>query len=131
VALFRPCAGLRYTPHIRALTVSTFSDRVTSIGVDPDGDVVAGGVFAGSVDVGGQILTEGGLYAAFFAKYDPSGALLLSASYGSDDRSWLTTVAADSLSHVFLLGPFAGTIDIDGPLVSAGEDDVYLAKIAP
>jgi hypothetical protein len=40
-------------------------------------------------------------------------------------------VAADSLGHVFLLGPFAGTIDIDGPLVSAGEDDVYLAKIAP
>ncbi len=107
------------------------NDRVTTIAAAPDGNVLVGGVFAGSLDLGGVMLTSDGLYDAFVAKYDPTGELLFSASYDASGTSWITNVAADSFGDVFILGHFKGTLEIDGEaMISAGFDDVFLAKLA-
>ena len=77
------------------------------------------------------MLTSDGIYDAFVAKYDPAGELLFSASYDASGTSWITNVAADSVGDSFILGHFKGTLEIDGEaMISAGFDDVFLAKLA-
>lgn len=108
------------------------AESVTAIATDSDGNVLVGGLFGGSLEIGGATLTTEGLYASFLAKYDPAGELLFSTSYDSEVSSWIVGIAADSLGDVFFAGHFTETIDIDGDeLISAGYDDVILAKIAP
>jgi hypothetical protein len=107
------------------------TDRVNAIAVDPDGNVLVAGVFLESIDVGGVVLTTDAV-ASFLVKFDPDGQLLFSESYNPGPSVWITDVAADSLGDAFLLGHFTGTVDVGGDaLVSAGADDVFLAKIAP
>ncbi len=107
------------------------NDRVTTIAAAPDGNILVGGIYVGSLDLGGAMLTSDGIYDAFVAKYDPAGELLFSASYDASGTSWITNVAADSVGDSFILGHFKGTLEIDGEaMISAGFDDVFLAKLA-
>jgi hypothetical protein len=70
------------------------------------------------------------------AKFDPSGTHMWSRRFGDtmvDPTTQAgTDVVADPWGNAILAGGFFGSIDFgDGPLVSAGESDTFLARLVP
>jgi hypothetical protein len=109
------------------------SSRIDAITSDAAGNVIVGGIFNQTVDLGGGAeLTAGPNTAAFLAKYDPAGELLHGVSLGTGaGYHWLAGVATDSAGHVVVLGSFSESIDIaDEVLTTAGKTDIFLAKLA-
>lgn len=68
----------------------------------------------------------------FAAKLDPAGAFVWARSYGVAGTQVATAVAVDQYDNVIIGGYSDDTIDFGGiALVSAGNFDVFLAKLAP
>ena len=108
------------------------SDRGYSVATDASGNVFVTGIFDGTVDFGGGNLPTAGYGDIFVAKFDPSGTHLWSHGFGSaSDNDSGYSVATDAAGNVFVTGYFAGTVDFGGgPLVSAGNYDIFLAKFS-
>ena len=118
----------------------TFGDqsdqRATAVAVDPSGDILVVGYFAGTIDFGcsGGPLASAGGTDAFVVKLDPSGVCTWAEGFGDQSDQQATAVAVDSSGNVLVAGNFAGAIDFGsngGPLVSAGGTDVFVAKLDP
>jgi hypothetical protein len=108
---------------------STASDHGRSVAVDGSGNVFVTGLFQGTVDFGGGILTGAGQPDIFIAKYDANGNHLWSRRFGSGNEDVGWSVVADDSGNVFVTGYFSGTVDFGGGnLVSAGLWDIFLAK---
>lgn len=104
-------------------------DYGRSVAVDPSGNVFLTGNFEQTVDFGGGNLTSVGEGDIFLAKYDAHGSHLWSRRFGSvvEDRG--NALAADHSGNVWVTGYFQRTVDFGGgPLVSAGSEDMFLAK---
>jgi len=108
------------------------SARVDAITADPAGNVIVGGVFNQTIDLGGGPVAAGPDTTAFLAKYDPAGNHLHSVILAGDGGDqWIYAAAADSAGHVVVLGTFTESIAIAGEaLISAGGNDIFLAKLA-
>jgi hypothetical protein len=102
----------------------------TGVAVDSAGDVVVIGTFSGSIDFGDGPLTSAGGDDIFVAKLDASGNHVWSKRFGDANNQQGTGVAVDSAGDVVVIGTFSGSIDFgDGPLTSAGGDDIFVAKL--
>jgi len=101
------------------------------IAVDPLGDVVVVGHFKGTIDLGGGTLTSAGGSDFFVVKLDASGNHLWSkrfGSAGSEDNA--ASLAVSPAGEVVLFGNLAGTLDFGGgPLTSAGQTDLFVARL--
>ncbi|MBI4701343.1 MAG: SBBP repeat-containing protein [Deltaproteobacteria bacterium] len=100
-----------------------------AIAVDALGNVLVAGMFTGTVNFGGGMLTSAGSYDGFVAKLGPDGTHLWSKRFGdaSDQRAYAT--ATDASGNVVLAGYFHGSIDLGGgKLTSAGGEDIFVAK---
>ncbi len=107
----------------------TGEDYGTAITTDPANNVLVTGRFEGSIDFGGGPLTSGGLLDVFLAKFDATGAHVWSEGFGSPGHDATYGLAADGSSHLVAIGSFISSIDLGGgPLVSAGGQDVFLAR---
>lgn len=108
------------------------SARVDAITADPAGNVIVGGIFNQTIDLGGGPVAAGPDTTAFLAKYDPAGQYLHSVILAGDGgNQWIYAVAADSAGHIVVLGTFTESITIGGELlISAGGNDIFLAKLA-
>jgi FlgD Ig-like domain len=105
------------------------AQEALDVAVDPAGNVLIVGQFLGSINFGGANLTSLGV-DVFVAKLDPGGAHLWSKRFGSTLSQSAQAVATDADGNVYLAGTFKNAIDFGGgPLTSAGEDDVFLAKL--
>jgi hypothetical protein len=106
---------------------------VTSVAVDAAGNVVIAGFFSGAVSFGGAPLASAGGYDIFVAKLDPEGGILWNKRFGDEADQRAFGVAADSAGNTFLVGTFAGAIDLGGdvPLKSAGEANALVVKLGP
>jgi hypothetical protein len=104
-------------------------DTYTSA-VDPEGNLVVGGYFDGTTDLGGGPVTPHGAVDGFVAKYSGSdGAHLWSRSYGGTVDAITHAVAVDASGGVVIGGQFSETVDLGGgPLTSAGGADIMLAR---
>jgi hypothetical protein len=97
------------------------------IATDANGNVLVSGAFEGTVDFGGGPLTSAGIWDAFVAKLDPAGDHLWSQRIGEQAYAFITT---DAAGNVLVVGYFQGTVDLGGgPLTSAGDWDVFVAKL--
>jgi hypothetical protein len=97
------------------------------------GDVVVTGTFCGTVDYGGGMLESDGNYDIFAAKFDPDGNHVWSRQFGDtgDDQGG-RDIAFVGSGDVTMGGEFYGAVDFGGgPLVSAGDTDIFLAKLDP
>ncbi|MFH1320411.1 MAG: SBBP repeat-containing protein [Bacteroidota bacterium] len=119
---------------------SASSDNGHSITVDVSGNVYITGDFYNTADfdpgAGTANLTPVGMYDIFLAKYDSSGNYLWAKRLGSPDFDCGYSITTDESSNVLITGSFQGTVDFDpGPgtanLISAGYDDIFLAKYDP
>jgi hypothetical protein len=94
-----------------------------------NGGAVIAGSFEGTVDFGGGALVSAGAADAFLASYDYLGAHMWSKQLGDAVAQTATGVAVDAAGNVYVVGDFAGKIDLGGgDLTSAGVNDVFIAK---
>ena len=110
---------------------STSLDEGRAIAVDGSGNMVATGLFQGTVDFGGGNLVSAGLSDVFLARYNASGMHQQSQRFGSTIADNGYGVAADGPGNAVVTGYFQGTVDFGGGnLVSAGGTEVFLAAYA-
>lgn len=107
--------------------------RITGLAVGPDGEAALKGYFDGIVDFGGGPVESAGLDDIFVAKYDRTGAHVFDRRFGDAEyQNDSGGIAVDGQGNVVFVGDFQGTIDFgDGPIESAGDHDLLLAKLDP
>jgi hypothetical protein len=119
-------------------------DKASAVCVRPDGTVVMGGNYFGSVDFGGGALgpwptNPNGDHECdvFLAAFDATGRHLWSQSYGSEPADYVRGMASDSDGDICITGAFEGfsnspgffggdSLAVHDP--GAGGSDIYIAK---
>jgi len=110
----------------------TSGDVGLSVGTDASGNVLVAGYFNGTADFGGGPLVSAGSFDIFVAKYNSAGVHLWSQRFGDTGTDVMYSVVTDASGDMFLTGYFAETVDFGGgALVSAGGNDIFLAKFSP
>jgi len=106
----------------------SFSDCY-GLGVDPAGNVGIAGVFSGSIDLGGGLLTSAGQQDVFVARFDASGVPQWSKRFGGTSQEWARDAAVDGSGNVLVAGSFGATVDFgQGPVTTTGYDDGFVVK---
>ena len=99
------------------------------VATDPSGGVFLVGEAASLVDFGGGPLPGGGGSDVVVAKLDPDGAHVWSKRFGDAANQAAVAAAAATDGSVIVTGTLAGTADFGGgPLLGAGQGDVFLAR---
>lgn len=100
--------------------------------LDPAGNIVIAGQFAGALDMGPHSLDSRGPSEAFVAKLSPAGELLWVRTLGSDGADFASAVAVDSAGNVIVLGGFEGRMEFAGSALRAsGMGDLFVASYSP
>ena len=89
--------------------------------------------FWGAVDFGGGVLATAGGQDIFVAKLDPNGKHLWSKRFGDAGQFQVAqAVAVDAQGNIVLAGEFDGTVSFGGgAITTAGESDIFVAKLDP
>jgi hypothetical protein len=102
------------------------------VAVDGSGNVLLVGVFYGTIDFGGGVLTSAGAGDIFVAKLDPDGNHVWSKRFGDVGNETGYAIAADGMGNVFLTGTTDGAIDFGGgSLAGGGGGDIFVTKLDP
>jgi hypothetical protein len=118
----------------------SFGDAVLQQGlglaVDSSGDIIIDALNWGTVNWGGAPLTSAGPKGSIIAaKLDQNGTHVWSHIFQNIGNAFapeLWRVAVDDQKNVVFAGAFRGSIDFGaGPLVSAGQRDVFVVKLDP
>ncbi|WP_437746083.1 SBBP repeat-containing protein [Sorangium sp. So ce302] len=105
--------------------------RAKAVAVDGAGNVIVGGEFGATIDLGGGPRAAGEHQAVFVAKLDSTGEHIYSRVIGEDGAS-LGQLLVDGAGDVVVAGGFRGDTTLaDGSVTSAGDDDVFVAKLDP
>jgi hypothetical protein len=92
--------------------------------------VVIAGTFEGNIDLGGGPIAAAGSMNFFVAAFDAQGKPLWSKGFGGPQGGGLNGLAVDAAGNVVIAGAYYGTIDLGGgPLSSAGDSDIFVAKL--
>ena len=111
-----------------------------SSALDPDGNIISTGGFAGTIDFdpgpGNEYLTVVGEHDIFAHKLDPDGNLLWAKSFGSNLIDYGNHIIADKDGDIILTGRFSETCDFDPSEVvdnytSNGLYDAFVVKLNP
>ena len=103
-----------------------------AIATDVSSNVVVTGDFDGTIDFGGGVLTSAGNRDIFIAKFESDGAHLWSRRFGDGASQFPWDVAIDASGNIIVNGNFDGTVDFGGgALTSAGDRDLFVAKLTP
>ncbi len=115
-------------------------DEGRDVFVEPNGDILVTGAFAGTVDfdpsAGVALLTSRGGTDAFVARYSADGAYKGVAQFGGLENDAGSSLTRTATGDVIVGGEFAGTATFGNGgspllLISAGESDFFLAQLAP
>ncbi len=89
--------------------------QITRLAADSSGNCLAAGLFRGTQDLGGRVLTSSGANDVFLAKYTPSGDLLWAQQAGSTNDDQLTHLGVDAAGNIYLGYELGGT---NGPFIT-------------
>jgi len=99
------------------------------VAVDGSGSIVIAGSFAGTMNLGGGVLTSAGGQDMFLARYDAHGAHLWSQRFGGIGNDVGKAVTVDGAGNIIMTGHFRGPVSIGGaPLAGRGLQDIFVAK---
>jgi hypothetical protein len=105
---------------------------VNDIAVGKDGDIFVGGEFEKTASFGGADLSSAGEEDIVLARYGPEGEHRWSKRLGGGGVEYLRSLALDGSDNIIITGNLEGTADLGGgPLTSAGDRDIYIAKYDP
>jgi hypothetical protein len=131
---FRDIFVVKFNDRGEVLWSRSFGDeqyqQAQRVALDDAGNVFVTGHFKGSLDFGSGPLVGKGFRDAFLLKLDSSGAHVWSKRFGDAAEQYGRGVATDSDGNVYVAGATTGTIDLgNGPLTSAGWEDIFIAKL--
>ncbi|MCY1072126.1 hypothetical protein OV090_45695 [Nannocystis sp. RBIL2] len=119
--------GVAWTRNILTNAGSTMFDDILA---DPDGNLLVAGRLWSVADFGDGPVQSSGPEDAFIAKYGPTGDLLWVRTYGNEYEQRARGLALAPNGDILVTGSFRGQIDLGGgPFVSAGYEDVFLARL--
>ncbi len=96
-----------------------------------DTSLVISGAFRDSIDFGGGMIFATGTTNGFLARFTADGDHLWSLNIGGSGSEYADRLVEDSAGNIILVGSFFTEVDLgDGPLISAGTSDVFVAKYA-
>jgi hypothetical protein len=100
--------------------------------VDPAGNVIAVGGFAGTINFGGQNLVSLGGTDAWIAKFSPTGTHIFSRAGAGTNNQSLSGVSSDVFGNLTTTGFLSDSADFGGgALLSAGGQDIVVARYGP
>jgi hypothetical protein len=114
------------------------SDDAYGVAADSTDHISVTGWFEGSVDMdpgpGTSKKTSNGDEDAFTSMFDPTGAFLWSAAWGSGSSDQGSKVEMDDSSHIYSTGRFSETVDFNPGVgiderTSHGSCDVFIEKL--
>lgn len=93
----------------------------------------AGGFSFSTIQFGSQILNNSGITNCFLAKYDTSGTVSWVRGAGGINEDAISGVGADQAGNIYVSGSFNSPSISFGTytLVTAGQDDAFIAKYDP
>jgi hypothetical protein len=105
--------------------------------VPSNGDVVIGGGFTGTVNLGGGLATSHGMDAAapgedtFVVKFDSGGNYKWARTFGNGLEVAANSVAVDPSGNVALAGIFQGSVSFGGSTLTAvGNTDIFIVEFS-
>jgi hypothetical protein len=106
---------------------SSTDDEGFAVTTDTAGNIVVGGYMTGTNDFGcGPLTAPASGEAAVIIKLGPTGNCLWNKVYG--DVAHVNGVVTDAAGNVYVTGFFFNTIDLGGGVLTAGSEDVFVAK---
>lgn len=109
-----------------------YRDFGQRVAVDDAGNVLVLAEFTDDVSFGGETLVSEGNRDLALAKLTSRGEHVWSKRFGSPFNEYGLGLAVDPAGNIGLTGSFDNEIDFGGgKLVSAGESDVFVARLGP
>ncbi|MFT3772535.1 MAG: hypothetical protein QM820_44645 [Minicystis sp.] len=113
-------------------TVPQGTARRGPLALSSSGDVLMGGQFSGTTDLGMGPVTSQGETDAFVVSLSPEGQLRWARTFGGAEAESIRSIGVDAAGRVRIAGIFKGSFDVGcGPLVSQGDYDVFAAALLP
>ncbi len=108
----------------------TGNDYMNAIAIDRNNNIMGFGQFTGTATFGPNVLTSLGLDDLYFIKCDPNGNLIWIKQAGGSDADKGNCMALDPAGNAYGTGSFKVYAKFEADsLVSAGVEDVYVAKL--
>jgi hypothetical protein len=103
----------------------------TDVAAMDDGTLFVTGYVAGTVNFGNGIVSGSGDTDFFVMRLDSSGQTVWSFRSGSDNSQFGRAIALSGTNDLVVAGDFRNTLDLgNGPLTSAGSNDIFIAKLS-
>ena len=108
------------------------NDAYNSIVIDAAGNNYVTGEFGGSITTPIGIITSQGSLDIVIAKYDPSGTLLWTRTFGGPGLDRGIDIALGPAGELVVVGTYMNTVQFgSGPVTSAGgTQDIFILKLA-
>ncbi len=107
-------------------------DNADALALGPDGSLIVVGKFMGDASIGSTRLQAGEATHCLVAKLArEDGSVLWARGFGGAGYAQCRSAAVDAAGDVLIAGLFQGTLELGaGPWTSAGESDLFLAKLS-
>lgn len=111
--------------------VAADDQYATDITAMDDGTLFVTGYAAGTVDFGSGLIAGPGDTDFYVMRLDPTGKTQWSLRSGGANSQFGRAIALSGTSEFVVAGDFRDTLDLgNGPLTSAGSNDVFIAKFS-
>ena len=109
------------------------SQLASAITTDTSNNVIAAGIFWGTMDVEGKSIDGGPASAGLLMKLNSDGKMLWNQVVGDPDAGeWLVDLATDQDDNILLTGSMWGSMPLGNTvLTSGGDNDAYVVKFDP
>ncbi|MFY0535243.1 SBBP repeat-containing protein [Nannocystis pusilla] len=117
--------------HVWSKVIKGGKEFEPHLAVDEGGNIVLAGSCRSDIDLGGGVMVAGG-ETDVFSPISSAGAHQWSRRFGDLQSQSAHSVGVDGAANIYMTGGFRGAIDPgSGPLISAGELDMFVAKFDP
>lgn len=103
----------------------------TDVAAMDDGTLFVTGYVAGTVNFGGNLISNPGDTDFFVMRLDSTGQTVWGFRTGSNDPQYGRAIALSGMNDLVVAGDFRNTLDLgNGPITSAGSNDIFIAKMS-
>jgi hypothetical protein len=118
-----------YSPLFAVSFGDASNQAAADVAIDDVGEIVATGTFAGAMNFGGTILSNGGTSSMFLARLSVNGTPLWAKAFGGSQVADARAVALDPFGGILLTGAYSGVVDFGGgPFLAGSGLDAVVAK---
>jgi hypothetical protein len=103
----------------------------TGLAVAPNGDIIVGGYFNGTMTVGGTSVTAPGGTDPFLLRLTANGDLVWLRRFVAGEDAHVRAVAVDGSGNPVVFGDCQVSINLGGGAVDCGSQSMFLAKLPP